>query len=46
VELNTEKEAKIMASQEMEAVAGKISINDRMLEHIDTFSHLEYRIFL
>jgi hypothetical protein len=37
VEINTEKETKIMAFRGMESVGGKISINDGMLEQIDTY---------
>jgi hypothetical protein len=46
VEINTERETKIMAFRGMDPVGGKISINGGMLEQIDTFNCLGYNISL
>jgi hypothetical protein len=44
VEINTEKETKIMAFRGMEPIGGMISINGGILEQIDTFNYLIYNI--
>jgi hypothetical protein len=45
VEINTEKETKIMAFQGMESVGGKISINDGIPKQIDACNSLECNIY-